>query len=345
MTTTDTPIEAAEFRRVADLVSGWQRPLLLAHARPDGDALGSLLAMRSLLRGLGNEPRAALYEPVPPRYAWLLEDDPMEPVAGNDDPALAQADGVIVLDTCAYTQLDPVADWLKNTSLPKIALDHHVTRDPLADAYLIDEQAAAACLIILDWATAAGWMLDEQARLGLYVGIVTDTGWFRFANADARAHEAASRLVGPGVSPAAIFEELHQRESATRVRLLSAALASMELHHRGCLSVMTITRQMLADAGASAGDTEDVINYPLQIATVAASVLLVENDDGVVRMSLRSKPPGHGRPDLDVAALASTFGGGGHRRAAGARCTGAVAELRRQVIERINDNSGDLDNG
>ncbi|MCH7813605.1 MAG: hypothetical protein IID40_06245, partial [Planctomycetes bacterium] len=339
MTTTDPPIEAGEFRRLADLVAGWRRPLLLTHARPDGDALGSLMAMRSVLRGLGNQPRAALYEPVPPRYAWLLEGDPLDQVAGSADAALAEADGVIVLDTCAYTQLEPVADWLKNTSLPKIALDHHVTRDPLADEYLIDEQAAAACLIILDWATAAGWKLDDRARLGLYVGIVTDTGWFRFANTDARAHQAASRLVGPGVSPAAVFEELHQRESAPRIRLLAAALASMELHHQGSLAVMTVTRQMLVNAGASANDTEDVINHPLQIASVAASVLLVENDDGVVRLSFRSKPPGHGRPDLDVAALAETFGGGGHRRAAGARSSGAIEELRQQVIERMKEHS------
>ena len=142
-----------------------------------------------------------------------------------------------------------------------------------------------------------------------------------------------------------MFEELHQRESPARLRLLAAALTSIELHHQGSLAVMTVTRRMLADAGASASDTEDVINHPLQIASVAASVLLVENNDGVVRMSFRSKPAGIGRPDLDVAALAATFGGGGHRRAAGARSRGAIDDLRRQVIERMNEHSGDLDNG
>jgi len=332
MSETPTTNDPERFVRVAELVTTWRRPLLLTHARPDGDALGCLVALRCLLRRGAGEPRAVLFEPPPNRYRWLLEGDPMDVLGGLDDPILGQADGIVVLDTCSYAQLEPVASWLRSADRPIVALDHHVTRDLEAGHYLIDEGASAACLILHDWARAAGWELDAQARLALYVGIATDTGWFRFANTDARTLDVIADLVRGGVDPAAVFEQVYQQESAGRVRLLAAALATLEFHNAGRLAIMTVTREMLARTGAESQDSEDLINYPLQIATVDASVLLAEHDGEVVRLSFRSKPPTQTRPDLDVAAVAAGFGGGGHRRAAGARVCGAVAEIKQRIV-------------
>ena len=320
---------------MAEVITSWGQPLLLTHTRPDGDAMGCLVAVASILRAGGAQPRIMLYEAPPPRYAWMLEGVPFGILSGKGDPVPAGTDGVIVLDTCTYSQLLPVESWLRETAWPIVALDHHLTRDLRADHYLIDQGASAACLILDDWARAVGWELDDQARLALYVGIVTDTGWFRFANTDARTLAAAAALVGQGVCPATVFEHLHQRESVARVRLLAAVLGSIELHDSGRLAVMTVTGEMLARTGAELSDTEDLINYPLQVATVGASVLLVESADGVIRVSFRSKPPSGTRLDLDVAAVAATLGGGGHRRAAGARLKGTLDEVKRLVIDRL----------
>ncbi|MHC4091491.1 MAG: DHH family phosphoesterase [Planctomycetota bacterium] len=339
MVTATTAIDRKQFVHVARVVGSWRAPLLLTHTRPDGDALGCLVALRSVLRAGGARPRALLFEPPPARYAWLLQGDPIGILDGRNDPALSEADAVIVLDTCTYGQLEPVESWLRTTALPKVAVDHHVTRDLQADHYLIDQGASAACLILADWAQAADWPLDEQARLALYVGIATDTGWFRFANTDVRTLEAAAALVRQGVCAASVFEEVYQRESTARFRLLAAALGSVELHNAAHLAIMTVTREMLASTGAEVGDTEDLINYPLQIETVHASVLLAEHEDNVIRTSFRSKPPSGTRPDLDVAAVAATFGGGGHRRAAGARVRGTLDEVKRLVIERMGGNA------
>ena len=328
-------IDASLFVRVANVVASWHRPVLLTHARPDGDAVGCLVALRSILRANGARPQALLFEPPPARYAWLLKGEPLAVLQRRDHQALDEADGVIVLDTCTYGQLQPVESWLRQTRLPKVVIDHHVTRDVQAEHYLIDESASAACLILKDWARAASWKLDEQARTALYVGMATDTGWFRFANTDARTLEAAAGLVREGVCPATVFERVYQQESSARFRLLAAALGTVELHDADRLAVMTVTRDLLARTGADAADTEDLINYPLQIADVQASVMLAEHEDNVVRISLRSKPPSGGRRDLDVAAVAATFGGGGHRRAAGARVNGALADVKRLVIERM----------
>jgi phosphoesterase RecJ-like protein len=276
-----------------------------------------------------------LYEPLPSRYAWLVEGEPVEVLGESLDAAAPGADGVLVLDTCSYSQLEPVADWLKRTSLPKVVLDHHVTRDCQADDYLVDEGASSACLIVHDWARAAGWPLDEQARLAVYLGIATDTGWFRFANTDARTLEAAAKLTRQGVSPAALFEQLYQRETPARFRMLAAALGTMELHHDDRLAVMTVTADMFARTKAGPQDTEDLINYPLQMGSVDVSVLLVERDGNVIRTSFRSKPPSAARPDIDVAAIAATFGGGGHRRAAGARVTGTLDEVKARIVAAL----------
>jgi len=336
MTENTGTITPGSYARVAERLAGWKRPLLVTHRRADGDAIGGLVALRSILRRLGQEPRALLFEPPPPRYEWLAGSDPLEVLAAGNLSSLDGADGVVIVDTCSFAQLEPVADWLRASGLPRMAVDHHVTRDVPADDCLIDETASAACLILLEWAEALEWPLDEDARMGLFVGISTDTGWFRFANTDSRTLAAIARLTNGGIRPADVFERVYQTESAARFRLLGATLGNVELFDDDRLSVMTISPEMFARCGANSTDTDDFINYPLQIGRVNASVLLVEQGDGVIRASFRSKPPGPDRPDVDVAAVAADFGGGGHRRAAGARITGPLEEVKRRVVERMS---------
>ncbi len=323
-------------KELAGLIAGWKRPLLFSHARADGDAIGSLCAMRSILRGLGNEPTPLLFEPPQVRYQWLLDEDPIAIFAGTDDPALSEADGVIVLDTCSDAQLEPVAAWLRSTSLPKLAVDHHVTRDPLVDHYLVDEHASATCLMVYEWAQHANWPLDDQARLALYVGMTTDTGWFRFSNTDARTMEAAGALVRDGVQPAAVFERLFQAESSARFRLLGAVLSAAELFCDERFAILALTQEMFSETGATASDTEDLVNYPLQIATVDASCLLIDQANGTIRASFRSKAPHGSRPDVDVSLVAAGLGGGGHRRAAAARIPGSIDEVKKIVLGRLS---------
>ena len=117
--------------------------------------------------------------------------------------------------------------------------------------------------------------------------------------------------------------------------MLAAALGTMELHHDGRLAVMTVTAEMFARTKAGPQDTEDLINYPLQMGSVDVSVLLVERDGDLVRTSFRSKPPSAVRPDIDVAAIAATFGGGGHCRAAGARITGKLDEVKARIVAAV----------
>jgi phosphoesterase RecJ-like protein len=325
----------AEYTNAAEQILSWQKPVLLSHTRPDGDALGSLIALSEVLRDQGRQPITVLYEPPPRRYTWLTDKQPFVYLNGDPQQSLAGADGVVIADTCTYTQLGPVEEWLKSNSLPTVAIDHHISRDALATTYLIDESASAACLILFEMFRAAGWSLNQNACMALYTGISTDTGWFRFSNTDPRTLRAAADLAEQCVLPWQVFELLYQHESKARFQLMSAAFNTLELFQDDRVAIMHISRKMFHDTGASFNDTEDLINYPLQIESVEASALLVEPDEGPIRVSLRSKPPQPGRADCDVAAAAATFGGGGHRRAAGARIPATLEQAKQQVMKAL----------
>ncbi len=374
-------ITGKSFIEAAERIAAWRRPLLITHTNPDGDAIGSLIAMRSFLQGQGSktpsanppepwaspapraslkprprlapgsaraarrnvgsgtrsEPTALLFDPIPNRY-FLFKRYAAVPVFGREvgKADLDSADGVIILDTCAYAQLDPIADWLRAAAIPKLAVDHHKTRDDLADYYLIDDGAAATCLILNDWAKAAGWPIDRQTAEALFIGIAMDTGWFRHSNTDQRALAAAGDLIARGAIAHELFQQLYQRETPGRVRLLGAALSTLELLAGDRLAVMTLTGEAFVSVGATRPDTEDIVNEPLRIGSVTVSVLLVEHGDGLIRASFRSKPPTAATdPDVDVAALAKTFGGGGHHRAAGAKIPGSLSDVRHAVVEQV----------
>lgn len=335
------------FREAAVLIESWRRPLLVSHVKPDGDALGALVAMRAMLASRGVSAVAVLFDPIPGRYSMFHRYEPM-PVYGDavQESDLNSADGVVLLDTCAYSQVDPVAEWLKASPVPKVAIDHHITRDDLADGYVIDESAAATCLILYDWTQTLGWSVGSDCAEALFIGMAMDTGWFQHANTDHRVLKAATDLVGRGVCPNELSQQLFQRESPARVRLLGAALGTLELAASDRTAVMSLSMEAIAKCGATRTDTEDIVNEPLRIGSVAVSVLLVEQADGLVRVSFRSKEPFEmdtdaGAPpqgtdvDVDVAKVAEAFGGGGHTRAAGARIKGTLSDARRMLVEHL----------
>lgn len=323
-------IEAFQYQRAASMLQSWKRPLILTHTRPDGDALGCVLAMRSIVRGLGGSPLSVLFDPVPRPYAFMNPNEPLAVFGQEMHPEeLGEVDGVVVVDTCAYEQLTPLADWLKGAGLPILAVDHHVTRDVVTAAELIDTGASAAALIVYDWAQAMSWRLEARAASALLVGMATDTGWFSFANTEARTLQAAAELVRGGVDAHDLFVRLYRSEHASRVRLLGEALQTLELVDDERVALMHLSREAFARCDARPSDTEGIINEPLRIASVEISILLVDHGDGVIRTSFRSKGT------LDVAAIAAGFGGGGHRNAAGARLRGNLSQARDRVLKRI----------
>jgi phosphoesterase RecJ-like protein len=319
-----------DYRAAAEMVLSWKKPLLITHAAPDGDAMGCLIAMRAMLRAQGRDPAAVIYGPCSARYQSMPGAADMRVLTGLDDPVLTDADGVLIMDTCAYSQLGPLADWVRAATIPKLALDHHLTRDELADAYLIDTRAAAAALIVYRWAKAVDWEIPHEAAEAIFVGITTDTGWFRYNNTSPEALRVAAELVERGIDLDAVYQRMFLREPASRLRFRAAAMSRLELLRDDSIAVISVTREMLAAAQVTSADSEDAVNIPMSVGSVEMSVLLVEADEGLVKCGFRSKG------GIDVAELAAKFGGGGHARAAGARVKGTVETVKAAILEALD---------
>lgn len=330
-------MEDDRFRQAGGELSKWQRTMLLTHDRPDGDALGAIGALKRIILAQGREAEAFVYREVSPVYRPLAEACALAAWPGQPAELEGRFDGIVVLDTCSWSQLEPAAEFLRTTKLPKIVLDHHATRDDIKAQSpsltgLFDETSASACGLLHEWAQCMGWPLDAAAREAMFAGIVTDTGWFRFPSTDGRTLRAAGELIDGGVRPDVMFSRLYEGHRPARLRLLREALDTLRLIDDGRIAVMWLTRPMFMLTDAVPSDSEDMVNEPLIIKSVVVSMLLSELEEGTVRVNFRSRSPEIAGRDVDVSALARQFGGGGHRRAAGARIAGRLDEVRERVI-------------
>lgn len=323
------------FREARDAVLGAKRIAILTHLRADGDAIGSIVALQNILRLEGRRATAMLFEPPSHRYAFLAQ---AEPPALFDDAAaqaaLADADLWIVADTAARLQVLPFVARLDRRATRLLVIDHHRTRDIVGDVEVIDESASATALIVAEWCAANGWPLSRPAADALFVGLATDTGWFRHAGADARTYRAAAELIARGARPDELYGRLYLSEPLQRFRLFAAVAGRMELECAGRLAVQQVTPGLMNECGASAGMTEDLVNEPLRIETIRASILLTETDGGEIRASLR------GKEGVDVGRIAERYGGGGHRLAAGCKLPGPLAAARGALVAAMGEALG-----
>lgn len=338
---TDETSHHAAFDAAATVLDGLRAPLLLAHTKPDGDAIGSLVALSLMLKAGGATPVPVVFDPVPDRYRFLCTFvNPIECAGDAIEACAANCDGLVILDTCSFAQLAPAEAVLRETAgtdKPIVVFDHHVTRDDIGTHLVIDTGAAATCQMLFDFARHRGLPLTPEIASALFAGLATDTGWFRHSNTTSDALSAAAALVDAGAVPHQLFENLFHGQSAARFRLRAAVMARTELHCDGALAVTTIPASLFEERGAVLADTEDLVNEPLGIGSVRASVLLVEQGGGVVRAGFRSKPPiSPSDSDVDVSAIASRFGGGGHRRASGARIEASLEEAAERVRETMS---------
>jgi len=313
--------------RIMERLSKAGRLLILTHARPDGDGLGSIVALARAARAAGRKADLLVPDAVPRRYAFLFAG---EAVAGAEKfaPLADAADATVILDTCAFSQLGALEEAVRARKDKIIVVDHHATSDPVGALQWIDTSAAAAGVLTADLIEALGWPVDLTTAEALTVAVASDTGWLRFANTDGRCLRAVAAWLEMGVRPDTLYIRLFQSDRPERIRLMTRMLESLELHCGGALAVMVLRRGDFQQTGALSEETENLVNEALRIGCVETAVLLVENGDGV-RASLRS------RDRVNVAEVAKQFGGGGHARAAGFRAKEDIDALRRKVIDAI----------
>lgn len=325
------PREAViDWPRLAALVRPCERFLLTTHVRPDGDALGSTLAMAAILEQLGKAVSVVTDFDVPPRYRFL---DPERKIRrlGRDVAAgqLPAFDLLLVLDTSAWAQVGEMGGVIRGTTAKKAVLDHHVSADDLGAELFRDTRAEATGRIVAEAVGHLGATLTPQIATWLFAALATDTGWFRFASTSARTLRLASELVEAGAVPHAMYRDLYENESLGRLLLIGRTMARARTDLDGRLIYTWITEEDFASSGALASDSEDVINMTLAVGGTEVAAIFVEQAKGGVKVSLRS------RCGVDCSRIAERFGGGGHRGAAGALLSDALPVARGKVLDVV----------
>lgn len=310
-----------------DLIGAFRsgrRFLLSSHSHPDGDAIGSEVALALLLAKAGSAATIWNADPAPDTYSGVTAHAPIHvgptPPAGFPD----EFDFVVPLE-CPRLDRTGLEDAL--SLLPILNIDHHLGNQLYGLANWVDTEAPAVAEMILRLARALNLEIDETTATALYLGLSTDTGSFRFSNATPRAFEAAAELVRHGARPERVATWIYESQSPGAVRLLGEMLGTLELHGGGRVASVRLELSMFERAGARPTDSEGLIDHPRAIRDVEATVLFRERPEGDVKVSLRSR----GR--IDVGAIASRRGGGGHRNAAG--CLVESREDEQAVIAEL----------
>jgi phosphoesterase RecJ-like protein len=329
------------FQKAVDLINRSNNILITAHTRPDGDACGSVRAMCDTLESLGKKVNPIFMSPLPHWYDFLF--DKKVPIL-TDDISVEQlhaghfdeCDLVIIVDTNSYIQLPIFDEWLKQNDKTVLVIDHHITGDGIGDVEVIDTEAAAAGEIVFDLIKYAGWPITEKIAEAIFVALATDSGWFKFGNADERIFLTAAEIIKAGASPSAIYSRLYQNVSVARMQLIIRMLNNMELLDNDQIAFQHIMRKDFDETGATGPDTENLIDECQRIGSVKMAALFVELADGGFRCSLRSKGK------VDVQIIAKSHGGGGHKMASGVNLPGPLEKAKemiaKPVIEQLKQN-------
>ena len=308
----------ATLQQLADRITAANHIICTAHAKPDGDAAGSVIGLvRTLLAT--HDVHAWLAGPIPPAMKVILGDTPWTHIREEADIPVGEPDLIIVLDTGARSQLHPMVDWLEARSDRVIGLDHHASGDDIAPARYIDATAASCTMLVLELIDHLNRPIPREVAEPLFAGLATDTGWFRQANADAAAFAAAARLLACGVDKDGLYRAIEETARPQRLALQAQALQSIDWRCDGRVAVMRLSRSDFVQTGGRRSEVTGMVNGPLVVANAEMSALLLEEGEGVVKISMRSKPPARpGGAFFDVRSVARELGGGGHVHAAGA---------------------------
>jgi phosphoesterase RecJ-like protein len=321
------PVRMPGVRAVAEALLAAHRVVLTTHVNADGDGLGSEVALVHLLRAQGREAVIVNPTPVPARYGFLVD-----PILGADrssdaTAAIRASDLFLVLDISDLGRLGNLAEAIRATGITVACVDHHASPGTLPDGpRLVDPSASATAELVYDLACGAGWPIESDAACALYVGLMTDTGGFRFGNTTPRVLRIAASLLEAGVHPERLYEQVYATAPAGRIRLMAEVLETLAVEPAIGLSWVTVPDGALERHGVSADDLDGLVEFARSVQGTRLALLFRHLANGRVKVSFRSVG------DFDVAEFAHQFGGGGHAKASGASIAGPIQEVQAQVL-------------
>jgi phosphoesterase RecJ-like protein len=316
-----TATDSTTVGQVADAIRKRQRFVITSHVRPDGDAVGSSLAMAYALRALGKDVRVVLKDEPP---------GPLQVFPGVSDIQVADrvedpGDAVIVMES----------GDLKRTGVEGlhrgyvINIDHHLGNTMYGSINWFDLSAAACGEMVFDLVRELRVPLTFEIATHVYIAVLTDTGSFHYSNISPRTFDICRQCVEAGVEPPAVARSIFDSNNLGRLKLFGAVLSHMEVDPSGRLATVYVDRKLAQDCGGTYEDTEGLINLPLTVKEIQAVVFFKENGPDDWRISMRSKG------EIDINAVARQFGGGGHKNASGCSAEGPIARLKEVFREKI----------
>jgi bifunctional oligoribonuclease and PAP phosphatase NrnA len=307
--------------RICEAIRDRQRFVISSHSRPDGDSIGSQLAMAYALRALGKDVEVVNQDAAPsalmafPGVRSILVADRVE----------GQFDAAIIMECSELkrTGVEGLGQYFV------INIDHHPGNANYGAINWFEAGAAACAEMVFDVIRALDVPLSLEIATHIYVGILTDTGSFHYSSISSRTFDICRQLVDAGVDPPKVARSIFDSNTLGRLKLFGAVLSSIELEDDGRLAIVCVDRAMAAAAGGTYDDTEGLINLPLTVREIQAAVFFKEIAKDDYRVSMRSKG------EIDLCAVAKKFGGGGHKNASGCSVTGRYDEVRARVVREV----------
>jgi len=310
---------------IVDLINKSETIAILPHVSADGDALGSSLALAIVLSGSGKKVKVLLEEEIPQVYSDLPGREFSCLYRKNDEQYNKKYDLALALDCGDAARLASRIE-LFNTATRNANLDHHTTNTEFAVNNYVDTSSAATGEIIYDLIVRMGAKPDKDVALCLYVAITTDTGGFRYSNTTADTHRIAAELVSEGIDVAKVSRRVFDRVSYGKVKLIGAAIDSLELFEEGKIALMSLSSELMKKLETKDEDSDGIINIARNISGVEVAALLKQLDSGEVKVNLRSNSY------VDVSAIAASYSGGGHERAAGFTTTATLEQTKNELL-------------
>lgn len=321
---------------IIERLRGDDKFLLTTHENPDGDALGSLVGMNAVLQGMGKDTVMFMREtefPLPYEYRYLLADDQVIHFAPDD----LHDRTVIFLDCGSFERM--AVDFMRDDSLTLINIDHHHDNTRFGTLNLVEATRSSTAEMVYTIAKELGAELTPFLSDALYVGLVTDTGRFMYQNTGPEAHEMAADLLRNGVDVHEAYTRLYEDQPFGKVQLLGRALNTITRYDEGALTIVNLTKEDFEETGSEETFTEGIVDFARGIAGTAVGAmyrgLTGEGKEHLAKISLRSSDN-----RVDVSAIARSFGGGGHRQAAGATTDLSLEDAIEQIRAGIREQLG-----
>ncbi len=315
---------------VDEALTGMKNIVLTTHINPDGDGIGSELALYYHLTNKGKDVKIINTSKTPKIYRFLDPDGTLlKQYEERDEETVRNADLIFVLDISTIERLGTMSEAVEKSPAKKVCIDHHYTNNRRFDVHVVDEEACATAELIYEYVKRDnGKNIDFKIVEAIYIAILTDTGSFRFSNSSAASHRIAAELIELGIKPRKVYEQVYESDSWEKILLLGKMLDRLRSAGDNRIAWSSLTNDIMKTIGATQEDIEGFVEHLSVIDGVEITMLFLELSSGKIKVSIRSKG------NHDINRIAEQFGGGGHRHASGILFSeGAMEEISKKVVD------------